>query len=591
MAELANAYAESNDRSTSTTTTVGGANKVSLGHTPADNARWLYIWSAVLDGSVTTADARARLRNETAAADWAVTFIEPQDTTNRNSIGGFKVHQYGASPGAQTIDIDYWMESAGTVGIADACLFGIELGPDDYSVEDDAQDASTDTGAYKTSLTLSETLTGDYLFLASAEISHSANSGNTRIRADKGGTKYGFLDYGFQDATTWRTWATGFKLTGLSGTQTVTIEFQPAASTATIRRRRIVAIKLDRFSKNGYAENRSANSHNNTTPADQTSLTFSPDAARNHVALAGMMMNNSSNSINAFGEFERDGTALHQCQEEVDAANDDFPMFAVKRESLTTGDKVYKTQKWVEGIGAVVEATESWIIVLDLEAASTGTNISPAAAQLAASGTAPAVATRFNISPPAGNLALSSAAPGLAQAANLSPAAAQAAISSAAPTPSLTARTSISPPAGDLAATGSAPLADLTADQFASPPAAQAAISAAAPDTILSDHREIAPAAAQIAASAAAPALFLTSRTDISPPGGAAVLDAVAPLISLTANILVSVPAADLVLSSLAPVVDLRTGAIERDPTAAAAARTPTGAAAGRAPNAAAAAR
>ena len=111
MAELTNAYAESTGRSTVTgigSTTVGAANKVRLTHTPGDNETWLYLWDCLFDYNTSTDGGFLRFRNETLSADWANIDYEPQDTTDRISLGGLKVHTYGASPGSQDIDIDFW---------------------------------------------------------------------------------------------------------------------------------------------------------------------------------------------------------------------------------------------------------------------------------------------------------------------------------------------------------------------------------------------------------------------------------------------------------------------------------------------------
>jgi hypothetical protein len=360
-AELANAYAESLGRSTTTSTTVGGANKVRLTHTPGDNETWAYLWNVELDGSSASVAPLLRLRNETLAADWANVTSMPQDATNRVSVGGLKVHTYGAAPGAQDIDIDFWNGAAATAGATDAHIFGLKLGADDKSAAADAANGNT-SGTYETAVTLAETLDGDYLFLGSCEYNSANTTGDVQIRADKGGTKYGTLWATVQASTNWRTWATGFKLTGLSGAQTVTIEFasHDTVTNVQVRNCRILALDLSRSNKHGYDEDLVRDTNTTATPEDQSSLTFSPDAERNHVALAGMIY-----------EFERDGAAINQAQEEPNEAVDGMAFFSLRRESLTTGDKVYKTQKWSETTNTT-GAAESWIVVLDLEEAGGG---------------------------------------------------------------------------------------------------------------------------------------------------------------------------------------------------------------------------
>ena len=373
MAELTHAYAESTGRSTTTSTTVGGANKVRLTHTPGDNETWLYLWDALVDSSVTTADVVARFRNETASADWANINMEPQDTTDRLSVGGLKVHTYGASPGSQDIDIDFWMESAGTAGCGDAHIFGLKIDSDYKHVENDAEDtnASSPT-ADKTTATMTETLSGDYLFLFSCEY-QTDSTANIRIRADIGGTKYGEMNSAgaLQDTTTWRTWATGVRLTGLSGSVTALIEFFNGTGgvTVSVRKRRIIAIPLSKFNKVGYDEDRTRDTNTISTPEVQSSLAFTPDATRNHIAIAGMILDHNSNASSGLARWQRDSVSLAANNtEEPNVGGADWAWFSLRRESLTGGvSTTYTTDKWTEG--ATVGCAESWIIVLDLEAA------------------------------------------------------------------------------------------------------------------------------------------------------------------------------------------------------------------------------
>lgn len=369
MAEVTNAYAEATGRTTTTSTSVGGANKVRLTHTPGSSETWAYLWDSIVDCSSTGSDVLMRLRNETLSEDWANVNVEPKDGTNRMSVGGVKVKTYGASPGSQDIDIDFWNEAATTAGAGGTFLWGIKLGANDKSAEDDSQqNDSSGASTFVTALTLTETLTGDYLFLCSCEYQVAALA-NILIRADKSGTKYGDFQARLQDATSWRTWATGFKLTGLSGSQTVTIEFATDLDTvqASVRKCRILAIDLSRFNKNGYQEDRTRDTNSTATPEDQSSLAFTPDATRNHIAICGMILDHNVNTTNGFGEFERDGTAINQCQEEPQQNGDCFAFFSLRRESLSAAT-TYKTQKWSETTN-ITGAAESWIIVIDLEEA------------------------------------------------------------------------------------------------------------------------------------------------------------------------------------------------------------------------------
>jgi hypothetical protein len=185
MAERTNAFAEATGRTTTSSTTVGGTNKLRLTHTPGDNERWWYWWDAQLDQDHTTLDVLARLRNSTAGVDWGNINLEPHDTTDRIRAFGIKEHTYGASPGPQNIDIDFWVESgvASVGGAGEAHIFGLKANTGDKSAATDADNTNT-SATWETAAMLTETLSGDYLFSA-CEYNITGLSAYIGIRADK----------------------------------------------------------------------------------------------------------------------------------------------------------------------------------------------------------------------------------------------------------------------------------------------------------------------------------------------------------------------------------------------------------------------
>jgi hypothetical protein len=383
MAERTNEYAESTGRSTTTSTSVGGANKVSFVHTPGSSERWWYFWNAILDCSGATSDALARFRNETAGVDYNNVNWEPQDATDNISIFGGKEVTYGASPGSQTIDLDYWAESA-TAGIADAHVWGTKAETDDKSVAADGAVTRT-SSAYATAVTLTETLTGDYLFLCFCEMNSNNASARVDVRADKGGTKYGSSSWSPSDTTTWRSWGTAFKLTGLSGSQTVIIEYASNnnAATVSVRNCRIFALRLGNVANNYSDEDRArATLTGSTTPSVQSSLTFTPAAARNHVAFACAIGDINSNTGSGNYDWRRDATVINAHEEEGNISGDSAPFFGLRRESLAVSSTTYETRKWPETTGLTVGLAESGIYVLDLESTVVGPTTSTGAQQL-----------------------------------------------------------------------------------------------------------------------------------------------------------------------------------------------------------------
>jgi hypothetical protein len=379
MAEVTNEHVEATGSQTTTSTVVGNDNRVRLTHTPGDNERWWYFWQSAI-GSATSSDGLVRFRNETAGADWNTLNIEAQDTTNRHSICGGKEHTYGAAPGSQDIDIDFWSEAAATITMEAARIWAKKATDDDKHAAADTA-ATNATELWQTAATLSETLSGNYAVFCFCEFNGA--SGSTAwpgIRAVHGGVNYGEMQITPQDVAAWRSWGTCFVLEGLSGAQTITIDFQNSnagAGTVSVRNCRIFALNLDQFAAYDYVRDAARTTNLTATPADKSSLTFAPAAARNHIAFGGAIYDMNNTAANALVQFERDGAELMAAQEEPNNGTpaDEMPFFAFARESLTTGDKVYKTQFWSEFDGDEFlhsGAAESFILVIDLEEAGGG---------------------------------------------------------------------------------------------------------------------------------------------------------------------------------------------------------------------------
>jgi hypothetical protein len=374
VAERINAYAEAPARTTTSSTTVGGVNKARLTHTPGDNETWLYFWDVTLDNDGTTSDVLARFRNSTAGVDWGNANQEPHDTQDRMRLFGIKAHTYGASPGSQDIDVDFWSESALRVVGAQQChIFGMKASADDKAAAADSDNTNATT-TWETAVTLTETLSGDCLFICTAEINVGGADGVIGVRAVMDSTNYNEVQTECHDSTTWKAWAAMWRLTGLSGSKTATIEFRSenGTDTATIRNARIFAIKLGNFANNYYDEDRTRDTNNTSTPEDQSVLTFTPAAARNHIAFVACCgdSNDAAEELNLAAEL--DGTDYASQLYEIATSGEEISFFAIKRDSLSVASHTYKTQKWTETNGTV-GCYESVIAVLDLEAATAGT--------------------------------------------------------------------------------------------------------------------------------------------------------------------------------------------------------------------------
>lgn len=345
-----------------------GTTKVTLTHTPGDSERWWYFSNMVVSHNDATTDIIARFYQETAAVEFGNVSGESQDATNKINVMWGTEHTYGVSPGSQDIKLQFWNESSGVTNTARyAHILGVKCEANDFSA---ASDGSTNiiSSTFSTKVTLTETLNGNYVIFCFAEVGNGSNGNPYTVRADYGGTKYGSMTTSTPDNATWRTWSTMFVLEGLSGSQTIFIEMNSAngdlVTDLKIRRARIFALCLDNFANYDFVENRTRDNNNTTTPEDQSSLTFSPLATRDHLAFGAAIGDQQTLGVNGFAEFEVDGTAIVQQEEEPNNVGDMSPMFGFRQESLS-GAPVFKTQKWTES-GGDAGLKESSIVVVDL---------------------------------------------------------------------------------------------------------------------------------------------------------------------------------------------------------------------------------
>lgn len=349
-------------------------NVLRLTHTPNDSTTWWYFATALMDDSSITVgnNAIVRVRQSTAAVDLANLVFLPADITDNLQFIIGSQHTYGVAPGSQNIDIDLSTEGANTAGLDDLRLFGIEKDFDDRYAASDGETTST-SSVYATKVTMTETLTGDYLFICTAEVNGNPTS-RIQVRADKAGTKFGSADIIMRNpsALNWQSWGTAFRLTGLSGSQTIFIEFarDVTGSAVKIRKARIFAIKLGRFANNYYAENRARTTTTSTTPIDKTTLT-QVTAAASHIIFGGMIVDGSDISNSSFAELEEDAVSISTQDAELTIANEFNGFMTFARHTLTAASHTWKTQFWSEAAALTTGADQSFISAIELTAAAT----------------------------------------------------------------------------------------------------------------------------------------------------------------------------------------------------------------------------
>src|SRR5512132_1877859 len=158
----------------SSTTSANEQVKTTLTFTPDANSDYWLIASGVFTCSSTTDNHEGQVdlwHQEVSTALFYQAGQVKEESSPQDWIAFFGISKlsFGASPGEQNIDMQYWSSNAGdTTKIKDVRVLVIKAAADQYA-ESLAQTTTTST-SYQTKTTLSFTpsSTGDYLVIASA---------------------------------------------------------------------------------------------------------------------------------------------------------------------------------------------------------------------------------------------------------------------------------------------------------------------------------------------------------------------------------------------------------------------------------------
>ena len=286
MAARQNYYQESTG--TTTTTDANETTKVTLTFTPDANSDYLYIASALVQG-VTTEDAQVRVRNDggTALNEWNIEFDQ---TSNWQGVFGNAKESFGASPTEQDITLTIQREGANNCSIKEARLFALKLDSQDEYAEDLSETSIPDDTAFNSMLDLVFTPAseGDYLIIGSCE--DHTNNANSRAhsRIFHSSTGYGEQSNRPQDITNYEAHGYIVKLSSLAASsQTISIQGARTAistGTQTLRKLKLVALRLDQFANNYYQESRTGSNTTSSIFQDKTTLSYTPNSG-NHLIL------------------------------------------------------------------------------------------------------------------------------------------------------------------------------------------------------------------------------------------------------------------------------------------------------------------
>lgn len=195
--------------------------------------------------------------------------------------------------------------------------------------------------AAKCTLTFTPGTTGDYLILCSGRAKIDTTSRKLWIKAVHSGTDYSECRMRVGHVDDLRPWCSMFKLSGLSGSQTITIEVKPntGGDRVDLVQGEIYALRLDTFPAYYYAENRAQQTSPSTTAwttaVTTGSITPNPQS---HVliATATIAANVTTGVTLAAVRFDDDGTKLCECSCEPwqGIYNDRYPWMVATARAL-----------------------------------------------------------------------------------------------------------------------------------------------------------------------------------------------------------------------------------------------------------------
>lgn len=358
-----------------TTTSASYQDGITLTWTPAAGAKdyWL-LWAAIGDCNSTTIDLKCRFYNSTAASDLCVQNVEPKDTTDRISVFGIAKWTSPSTPVSQSFKIQYASETSGTTsGVDEMCVVALESHTSDQYIETDAETTTT-SSTYQDAQTLTFTpaTTGDYLIFAYGEYTNSsASTGRVQLLVDSVAS-FETSPFDLTDTTNYTPWMAVYKVNLDANSHTLKIQYRSNGSaTAGIRRRRILAIRLDtlRSLNSDFTATRATTT--STTAIDAATTTFTAAGSIDYLAISNIITDGNSTSASIFYQINMNGTVAAFGRREPQSTTSRRVVSSMAYSAFAAGSSTVKAQVYAD-TGITVGYGHSGIYVLDLREASAG---------------------------------------------------------------------------------------------------------------------------------------------------------------------------------------------------------------------------
>ena len=196
-----------------------------------------------------------------------------------------------------------------------------------YYNSSDGQSATTSTTyTDKVILTFTPSLSGSYLIIASAGLSGSSTAYDIRIRMTIDGTTYANPTWQPDEANMWESFFTSKMINFTSSSHTIRVQYssENSGQTVTIRRARIMALKLLNFESNEVDSEQAVTSG---TYVDIVTKTFTPSTAGVYLIVATAEVEAASTTNSISTRLQIDGVAKDEMITEGETTTD-YEVFA-----------------------------------------------------------------------------------------------------------------------------------------------------------------------------------------------------------------------------------------------------------------------
>lgn len=375
MAARQNFYAESRTQTSTTSTTYG--DKVALTFTPDANSDYVLMWCALIqNASNITADAKVRFFHDTASSvvnELNHEMAETAAPADYIFAYGIKRFQFGASPASQTWSIEFAAETAGdTINCKEASIIAIKMDAADQYAESEALSSTTSTTFQdKATLTFTPATAGDYLIICSSEGQSDAAANPIEVRLlDSSSTARGLSVLQVKDVLNWHSFGTFIRQNLAASSQTIKTQFRSqGGNNVDLQRSRVLALRLDKFANNYYAEDLTRTTTTSTTYVDKVTLTQTPVAGLHLKLFTGVTDGDSINNTSLWRGLEGSTDQGEGAKEPNNTSASDHQGITFKRDTLAASSTTWKTQFRTDNAAATCGFADSAISIIELNEA------------------------------------------------------------------------------------------------------------------------------------------------------------------------------------------------------------------------------